>query len=68
MNWKQRNDYPLKSRGKTDFPGAKGSMGIPEGARVPKASVSKGSDYPGKKGDKGKDLPKSVSGAKAPRD
>lgn len=68
MDWKQRSDYPVKSRGKTDFPGKKGDMGVPSGARVPKASISKGSDYPGKKGSKGKDLPKSVSGAKAPRD
>lgn len=65
LKWKQRKDYPGKSKGKNDYPGAKGDMGVPPGSSVPKSNLGKGADYPGKKGNKGVDLPKSGKGSTA---
>jgi len=63
MTWKQRSDYPIKGKGESDYPGAKGDMGIPPGMSIGKAPLGKGSDYPGEKGNKGATLPKAVSGS-----
>lgn len=63
LKWNQRKDYPAKGKGKSDYPGAKGDMGVTPGSSVPKSNVGKGSDYPGKKGHKGVDLPKGGKGS-----
>ena len=59
-----------KSGGKVELISKQGNKGIPpEASGVPKGSVSKGIDFPGKKGDKGLGCVKGMGGhQKSPLD